>query len=143
MWLLTHVGKYQGKSSPPTSSASRGEAHYEAVPRVVFTDPQAASVGATEAASARTTRCRSRQDRHVHPRIRRSNGFLTLLSDGERLTGAYALGPEAGEWLQQATLAIRARVPLDVFRDTIQPFPAFTEIYVDALKALHAATHSR
>ena len=43
----------------------------------------------------------------------KSNGFLTLLSDGERLTGAYALGPEAGEWLQQATLAIRARVPLD------------------------------
>ena len=43
-----------------------------------------------------------------------SNGFLTLLSDGERLTGAYALGPEAGEWLQQATLAIRAHVPLDV-----------------------------
>ena len=51
------------------------------------------------------------------------NGFLTLLSDGERLTGAYALGPEAGEWLQQATLAIRARVPLEVLRDTIQPFP--------------------
>ena len=59
-----------------------------------------------------------------------SNGFLTLLSDGERLTGAYALGPEAGEWLQQATLAIRARVPLDVLRDTIQPFPTFSEIYV-------------
>jgi len=42
-----------------------------------------------------------------------SNDFLTLLSDGERLTGAYALGPEAGERLQQATLAIRARVPLE------------------------------
>ena len=41
-----------------------------------------------------------------------SNGFLTLLSDGERLTGAYALGPEAGEWLQQATLAIRAHIPI-------------------------------
>ena len=67
-----------------------------------------------------------------------SNGFLTLLSDGERLTGAYALGPEAGEWLQQATLAIRARVPLEVLRDTIQPFPTFSEIYVDALNALHA-----
>jgi choline dehydrogenase-like flavoprotein len=35
-------------------------------------------------------------------------------TDGERLTGAYALGPEAGEWLQQATLAIRAHIPLDV-----------------------------
>ena len=65
-----------------------------------------------------------------------SNGFLTLLSDGERLTGGYALGPEAGEWLQQATLAIRARVPLDILRDVIQPFPTFSEIYVAALKAL-------
>ena len=70
-----------------------------------------------------------------------SNGFLTLLSDGERLTGAYALGPEAGEWLQQATLAIRARVPLDVLRDTIQPFPTFSEIYLAALKALRARDH--
>ena len=66
-----------------------------------------------------------------------SNGFLTLLSDGERLTGAYALGPEAGEWLQQATLAIRAQVSLEVMSDTIQPFPTFSEIYVAALKALN------
>ena len=65
-----------------------------------------------------------------------SKGFLTLLSDGERLTGAYALGPEAGEWLQQATLAIRAGVPIEILRDTIQPFPTFSEIYVEALKAL-------
>ena len=67
-----------------------------------------------------------------------SIGFLTLLSDGERLTGAYALGPEAGEWLQQATLAIRARVPIGVLRDTIQPFPTFSEIYVSTLKALNS-----
>jgi pyruvate/2-oxoglutarate dehydrogenase complex dihydrolipoamide dehydrogenase (E3) component len=65
-----------------------------------------------------------------------ASGFLTLLSDGDRLTGAYALGPEAGEWMQQATLAIRAHVPLSVLRDTIQPFPTFSEIYVAALKAL-------
>ncbi len=69
-----------------------------------------------------------------------SNGFLTLLSDGERLTGAYALGPEAGEWLQQATLAIRAHVPLEVLSDTIQPFPSFSEIY-DA--AAEGAAHAR
>jgi len=63
--------------------------------------------------------------------------FMTLLSDGKRLTGAYALGPEAGEWLQQATLAIRARVPLEEMRDTIQPFPTFSEIHIAALKAVH------
>jgi pyruvate/2-oxoglutarate dehydrogenase complex dihydrolipoamide dehydrogenase (E3) component len=65
-----------------------------------------------------------------------SNGFLTLLSDGERLTGAYALGPEAGEWMQQATLAIRAHVPLEVLGDTIQPFPSFSGIYDTAVMAL-------
>ena len=115
------------------------------MPRVVFTDPQAASVGATEARfSATAAAVGGGQDRDLHARLRReSNGFLTLLSDGERLTGAYALGPEAGEWLQQATLAIRARVPLDVLRDTIQPFPTFSEIYVDALKALHRVTTRR
>jgi dihydrolipoamide dehydrogenase len=66
-------------------------------------------------------------------------GFLTLLSDGQRLVGAYALGPEAGEWMQQATLAIRAQVPLDVLRDVIQPFPTFSEIFVAGLKALRGA----
>jgi pyruvate/2-oxoglutarate dehydrogenase complex dihydrolipoamide dehydrogenase (E3) component len=75
-----------------------------------------------------------------------SNGYLTLISDGRRLTGAHALSPEAGEWLQQATLAIRARIELDVLRDTIQPFPTFSEIYVAALKALRneiaAAPHA-
>jgi pyruvate/2-oxoglutarate dehydrogenase complex dihydrolipoamide dehydrogenase (E3) component len=64
------------------------------------------------------------------------------LSDGERLVGAYALGPQAGEWMQQATQAIRARVPLDVLRDTIQPFPTFSEIHAFALKALHAEIHA-
>ena len=65
-------------------------------------------------------------------------GFLTLVSDGERLTGAYAVGPEAGEWLQQATLAIRARVPLAVFEDVIQPFPTFSEVFLHALQELKA-----
>jgi dihydrolipoamide dehydrogenase len=96
-------------------------------------------VGATEAAFSATTPVSEVAKTATYTRAyAESNGFLTLLSDGERLTGAYALGPEAGEWLQQATLAIRARVPLEVLRDVIQPFPTFSEIYVAALKALHS-----
>ena len=113
------------------------EAHYEAVPRVTYTDPQAAAVGATEAefsASAQLSEV-AKTATYTHA-YADSIGFLTLLSDGEHLTGAYALGPEAGEWMQQATLAIRARVPLEVLRDTIQPFPSFSEIHAAALKAL-------
>jgi dihydrolipoamide dehydrogenase len=68
-----------------------------------------------------------------------SKGFLTLVSDGDRLTGAYALGPEAGEWLQQATLAVRAHVPVEVLYDTIQPFPSFSGIFDAALKSLRMA----
>jgi pyruvate/2-oxoglutarate dehydrogenase complex dihydrolipoamide dehydrogenase (E3) component len=135
--LLTHVGKYQGEVVAANILGEPREAHYEAIPDVVYTDPQAASVGATEAMFSGTAPVSevAKTATYTHA-YAESNGFLTLLSDGERLTGASALGPEAGEWLQQATLAIRARVPIEVLRDVIQPFPTFSEIYVDALKAL-------
>jgi dihydrolipoamide dehydrogenase len=137
IWPLTHVGKYQGDVVAANILGEPREAHYEAVPRVVFTDPQAAAVGAGEARFSATAPVSEVPKTATYTRAyAESNGFLTLLSDGERLTGAYALGPEAGEWLQQATLAIRARVPLEVLSDTIQPFPTFSEIYVAALKAL-------
>jgi hypothetical protein len=67
---------------------------------------------------------------------RAANAFLTLLSNGAYLTGAYSLGPEAGEWMQLATPAIRAQVPLAVLIDTIQPLPSFSGIYDSALKEL-------
>jgi dihydrolipoamide dehydrogenase len=137
IWQLTHVGKYQGDVAAANILGEPREADYAAVPRVVYTDPAAAAVGATDARFGATARLAELPKTETYTRAyAESNGFLTLLSDGERLTGAYALGPEAGEWLQQATLAIRARVPLEVLRDTIQPFPTFSEIYVEALKAL-------
>ena len=137
IWPLTHVGKYQGDVVAANILGEPREASYEAVPRVVFTDPEAAAVGAGEARFSATAPVSEVPRTATYTRAyAESNGFLTLLSDGERLTGAYALGPEAGEWLQQATLAIRARVPLDVMWDTIQPFPTFSEIYLAALKAL-------
>jgi hypothetical protein len=69
---------------------------------------------------------------------RQPTGIPDSRSDGERLTGGYALGPEAGEWLQQVTLAIRARVPLSVLIDVIQPFPTFSEAVFQALRDLNA-----
>jgi len=138
--LLTHVGKYQGEVVAANILGEPREANYEAIPAVVYTDPQAAAVGAAEAAFSATSAVSDVAKTATYTRAyAQSSGFLTLLSDGERLTGAYALGPEAGEWLQQATLAIRACVPLQVLRDTIQPFPTFSEIYVATLKALDKA----
>jgi len=139
VWPLTYVGKYQGRIAASNILGRPREASYEAVPRVVFTDPQAASVGEVEGPLTATTQLKDIPKTATYARAYVDRpGFMTLVSDGERLTGAYALGPEAGEWLQQATLAIRARVPLEVMRDTIQPFPTFSEIFVDALAQLGA-----
>jgi pyruvate/2-oxoglutarate dehydrogenase complex dihydrolipoamide dehydrogenase (E3) component len=143
VWPLTHVGEYEGDIVAANILGESRAANYEAVPRVTYTDPQAAAVGAGEAAFSATYRVADvpKTATYTH-KYAESNGFLTLLSDGERLTGAYGLGPEAGEWMQQATLAVRARVALDVLRDTIQPFPSFSEIHAFALKALRAEIRS-
>jgi len=137
IWPLTHVGEYEGDVVAANIAGEAHPANYEAVPRVTYTDPQAAAVGAIEAQYTATAPVSElpKTATYTHA-YAESDGFLTLLSDGQRLTGAYALGPEAGEWMQQATLAIRAHVPVEVLSDTIQPFPSFSGIYDAALKAL-------
>ena len=107
----------------------------------MFTDPQAASVGDTDGEITATAPIASGPRTSTYTRAyAKKNGFLTLVSDGERLIGAYALGPDAGEWLQ-ATVAIRAGVPLAVMNDVIQPFPTFSEIFL-ALTELESKVSS-
>jgi dihydrolipoamide dehydrogenase len=144
VWPLTHVGEYEGDVVAANIAGEEHPANYEAVPRVTYTDPQAAAVGAVEAPYSATAPVSEvpKTATYTHAWAE-SNGFLTLLSDGERLTGAYALGPEAGEWMQQATLAIRAHVPLKVLGDTIQPFPSFSGIYDAAVIELRMEVMKR
>jgi pyruvate/2-oxoglutarate dehydrogenase complex dihydrolipoamide dehydrogenase (E3) component len=143
VWPLTYMGKYQGRVAAANILGREWRANYDAVPRVVFTDPQAASVGAPDGAATVTVPLSEVPRTSTYTRAyAESPGFMTLVSDGERLTGAYALGQEAGEWLQQATLAIRAAVPLEVMEDVIQPFPTFSEIFLHALTELRAQVPS-
>jgi pyruvate/2-oxoglutarate dehydrogenase complex dihydrolipoamide dehydrogenase (E3) component len=136
-WPLTYVGKYQGRVVAANILGREATVDYRAVPRVVFTDPQVAAVGEADGALTATIPLSEVARTSTYTReYDKRPGFLTLVSDGARLTGACAVGPEAGEWLQQATLAIRAQVPLDVLRDTIQPFPTFSEAFLYALEEL-------
>jgi pyruvate/2-oxoglutarate dehydrogenase complex dihydrolipoamide dehydrogenase (E3) component len=137
---FTHVGKYQARiCARAILGAASACADYRAVPRVVFCDPQVAAVGESSGAASGTAQLAGVARTSTYTREYASKpGFLTLVSDGSKLVGAYAVGPESGEWLQQATLAIRAEVPLDVLRDTIQPFPTFSEAFVNALVDLDA-----
>jgi pyruvate/2-oxoglutarate dehydrogenase complex dihydrolipoamide dehydrogenase (E3) component len=144
VWPLTYIGKYQGRVAAANILGGDRTANYDAVPRVVFTDPQAASVGEAEGVLSATVPISEVPRTSTYTRAYAdSPGFMTLVSDGERLTGAYALGPEAGEWLQQATVAIRARVPLPVLFDVIQPFPSFSEAFLTTLLDLESQTADR
>jgi dihydrolipoamide dehydrogenase len=66
---------------------------------------------------------------------------MKLAADPQRrvLVGAVAVGPEAGEWLGQLTLAVRSGASIDVLLDTIQPHPTFSEAIFSALLELESA----
>jgi pyruvate/2-oxoglutarate dehydrogenase complex dihydrolipoamide dehydrogenase (E3) component len=137
--LFTHVGKYQGRIAAANLAGREARANYDAVPAAVFTDPQVAHVGDTTGEGAVTSRWElgrvSRTGTFQKPK---KPGFLKLYADRERrvLLGAAAVGPEAGEWIGQLTLAVRAQVPVDVLRETIQPFPTFSEAIYFAARDL-------
>jgi pyruvate/2-oxoglutarate dehydrogenase complex dihydrolipoamide dehydrogenase (E3) component len=140
IWPLTHVGKYQGRIAAANILGTPREADYTAVPRVVFTDPEAASVGEADGAVTTTLPLAGVPRTSTYTRSYDTRpGYLTLVSDGERLTGAHAVGPEAGEWLQPATVAIRAKLPLSLVEDVIQPFPTFSEAFLYAMLELRKA----
>jgi pyruvate/2-oxoglutarate dehydrogenase complex dihydrolipoamide dehydrogenase (E3) component len=141
IWPLTYVGKYQGRIVADNILGGSRETDYSAVPRVVFTDPQAASVGEAEGPHTATVPMAEVSRTSTYTRAYDTRpGFMTLISDGQFITGAHALAPEAGEWLQQATVAIRARIPLEVMNDVIQPFPTFSEAFLATLMELTAKT---
>jgi pyruvate/2-oxoglutarate dehydrogenase complex dihydrolipoamide dehydrogenase (E3) component len=136
--LLTHLGKYQARVVAANLGGRNVAADYRAIPAAVFTDPQVASVGEVDGEGVVVGRydiVGGRLSTYERPR---RPGFVKLAADRERrvLVGAIAVGPEAGEWLGQLTLAVRAEVPLDVLLDTIQPYPTFSEAIFGALQKL-------
>jgi dihydrolipoamide dehydrogenase len=136
--LFTHVGKYHARIVAYDMQGRDVRADHRAVPATIFTDPQVATVGDTEGGVA------SRYDLQSVPRLStyerpKRRGFVKVVADPERrvLKGAVAVGPEAGEWLQQLTLAIRAETPIDVLLDVIPPYPTFSEGVFLALRELN------
>jgi pyruvate/2-oxoglutarate dehydrogenase complex dihydrolipoamide dehydrogenase (E3) component len=134
---FTHVGKYHARIAAYDMAGRDVRADHRAVPATIFTDPQVATVGSTEGGVSSTWELTSVPRLSTYERPKRS-GFVKVVADPERrvLTGAVAVGPESGEWLQQLTLAIRAETPIDVLLDVIQPYPTFSEGVFLALREL-------
>ena len=115
------------------------QANYEALPRAVFTDPQAAAVDTTDACFSATVALKDvPQNRLVHARLsgveripytlerrRTPEGRLRARPGGGRMDAAGHIGDPGARPARGA--------------DTIQPFPTFSDIFSDALHAVHAA----
>jgi pyruvate/2-oxoglutarate dehydrogenase complex dihydrolipoamide dehydrogenase (E3) component len=135
---FTHVGKYHARVAAYDLAGRDVRADHRAIPATIFTDPQVAMVGSTEAGVSSTWQLTSVPRLSTYERPKRP-GFIKVVADPERrvLTGAVAVGPESGEWLQQLTLAIRAETPIEVLLDVIQPYPTFSEGVFLALRELN------
>lgn len=143
--LFTHFAKYQARVAMTGIRGQPQPADYRAIPRVIFTDPEVAAVGLTEAQARErginvavstielpTTIARP-YTYEQHPR-----GELTVVVDRDRrtLVGAWAVAPLASEWIHQAVLAVRAEVPIEVLVDTVAQFPSYTEAFLIGLQRL-------
>ncbi len=143
--LFTHVAQYQARIVADNILGKERRADYRGIPRVVFSDPEIAATGLTEeqareqgidvaSASLDLTRSLARPwTFEENPR-----GHFGLVADKERevLVGAWAVAPQAGEWIHQASLAIRAEIPVEKLLDGVYQFPTFSEAYLKALEQL-------
>jgi dihydrolipoamide dehydrogenase len=120
-------------------------ADYRAIPRVIYTEPQVACVGMTAGQARQAGIDVLTATMEVSQLARaatdgKTAGQLILLADRARgvLVGAAAIGPGADDWIGEATVAIRACVPIPVLADVVHPFPTFAQIYEVPLRELAA-----
>jgi len=155
--LLTHMGKYQaracgeaivarakGKSVGDSAwSAYTATADHAAVPSVVFTDPQVASVGRTEEA-ARAEGLDVRTVEYDLGALAGTalyadgyTGWAKLVVDEQRrvIVGATFVGPGIGELLHSATVAVVGEVPLNRLWHAVPSYPTMSEIWLRLLEA--------
>jgi len=155
--LLTHQGKYQARAAgdviaaraagAPVSDAPWGThvatADHEAVPQVVFTDPQVAAVGLT-AAAARKAGYEIRVVDYDIGRVAGAGlhadgytGTARMVVDERRgvLLGVTFAGPDVGDLLQAATIAVVGAVPLARLWHAVPAYPTVSEIWLRLLEA--------
>jgi dihydrolipoamide dehydrogenase len=146
--LLTHMGKYQARIAADAILGPGGPCLIldgARAPRVVFTDPQVAAVGYTlEAARAAGLNARavdvstqasagaSFYGRDESPGTSR----LVVDEDAGVVVGATFTGVEVAEWLQAATIAVVAEVPLERLAHAVPAFPTRSEVWLYLMEQL-------
>ena len=120
---------------------------YDAVPAVVFTSPEVASVGTTELEymdEHGTCSCRTVQMEDV-PRakaVKDTDGLVQVVKHHEtdEIVGVHMVGPRAADMIMEATLAVKFGLTVDDIVDTVHPFPTFSEAFKHACQAFRRDT---
>ena len=143
---LTHTANYQARIIAAGILGTVREAHYDSIPRSVYTYPPVASVGVTfaDAITAGIDAVTAKFD--IGDTARNladggGGGLLTLTADRatKTLIGAAAIGPHCDEWITEAVLAIRAKIPLDILVDVVHAFPTYSEAFEPPYRELLSA----
>jgi len=143
--LFTHVAQYQGKIVAANILGGDRRADYRGIPRVVFSDPEIAATGITEAEAREQGMDVATFDLELPRALARSvtyekepRGNLGLVVDRRErvLVGAWAVAPLAGEWIHGACMAVRTRMSVDTLLDSVFQFPTFSQAYLEALEKM-------
>jgi dihydrolipoamide dehydrogenase len=143
--LLTHMGKYQARllGDHLLGKQVQAWADARATPQVIFTHPQVAAVGLTEAEArerglpVRTVQVELDSVAGTSLLGEGIDGAVKLVVDERRriLLGATFVGPEVGELLHAATIAVAGEVPLDTLWHAVPSFPTVSEVWLRLLEA--------
>ena len=132
---FTHVADYEGGVTARAAAGRDVRADLSAVPKVTFTDPEAAAVGLTvqEAQQQGIDAFEISRDFASTGKgqtIEGARGHLTAVVDRERkrLVGEFAACPGAGELIHEAVLAMKLDAPISVLADTIHAFPTAARV---------------
>lgn len=139
----THTANYHARILTANLLGETKVADHRAIPRAVYTTPTVAGVGLSAAAAREAGQDVITAGVDLRETARAetegtTRGRLELIADRRRgvLLGASAIGPHADAWLGEATLAIRAAVPLALLAGVVRAFPTFNEAYTEALAQL-------
>jgi mercuric reductase len=120
---------------------------YGAVPTVVYTSPEVASVGTTEPAYAAehgTCTCRTirLEDVPKANAVEDTRGLVQVVKHHEtdEVVGVHMVGPRAADVIPAATLAVKHGLTVDDVIDTVHPFPTFSEAFKHACQAFRRDT---
>lgn len=138
--MLAHVASDEGRVAVERMAGIDSEVAYHAIPAVVFTSPEVATVGLSEEAakeqglSYRVGKCPFGANSKAVA-MRETDGLVKVLADATTgvIIGAHIMGPHAADLLGAASLAVKERLTAEEVASTIHAHPTLSEAWLEAV----------